>query len=158
LVVVYAGNIRTRDVAGHRRDVDDVSAAPAPHHRRHEVVDAVYDAEQIDVDDPVPVFEAGFEQAAAESDARVVHQHVDGIDARVHGVRERLHLLRARDVDAAAQHIDAEFARPGFGLRETAFVDVAEREVGAAAREGERAGAPDAAAGAGDEGSAIASS
>ena len=86
-------------------------------------------------------------------DAGVVHQQVDGRHARVHGVGEARHLARRRrrrprGVETlprpSARIAVAVSSRPG-------GVQVAEHQVRAAAREGQRALAPDAAAGAGDE-------
>ena len=63
-------------------------------------------------------------------------------------VREAAHRLGARHVDATREHVAAELAGAALGLGEPGLVDVAQEEVGAAARDRERGRAPDAAAGA----------
>jgi hypothetical protein len=65
------------DLAGHRTDVDDHSAA-ARHHARPEDLAAVPDAGQVDVDDVAPLRLGDLEGRPVDAGARVVDQDVDG--------------------------------------------------------------------------------
>ena len=61
----------------HGAGVDDVAFLFRGQNARHEGADAVDDAPQVDVDDPVPLLERDLPGVAAVDDAGVVHGHVE---------------------------------------------------------------------------------
>ena len=115
-----------------RGDVDDVTAAAALHHPRHEQRAAMDDAHQVDRDQPVPVLGSGLEEASDDADARVVDQQIDALEPLVDRVGERAHLLPTGDVGPLREHLGAERLDVARGAVKTGLVDVADDHARAA--------------------------
>ena len=103
-----------------------------------EGVDAVDDAPQADVDDPLPVLEREVLDLAAPAHAGVVAHHVHGTEAVEHCVAQGQHAVGVGDVGAHAHH--AELVRSRLQHRR---LDVGDHHVHALGREPRGHGLPD---------------
>ena len=97
----------TGDQAGHRGRVDDVAGLTAGDHARHERLDTVDHAPEVDAQHPLPVAVGGALEAAPGRDAGVVAEHVDAAERLAGALGERLHLAEVGDVGAHRQRLAA---------------------------------------------------
>ena len=138
------------DEARHRRHVDEAATAVFPE-ERSEHATAAHDAEQVDVDDPAPVFDRNLGDAAADRDPRVVHDDVDAAPVLLQPLRCGLEIGLLRHVAAERVRRCAETAEDGERLGEALVVDVADADAIARARPALGDGAAEAGGPAGDE-------
>ena len=120
-------------------------------HPRHEGVDRVHDAEEVDVEDPAPAIEALRSDRRVADHARVVAEHVDAAVALVAAVGER---LDGRDI-AHVDGLGERLAASGGNLRRHRLggvgLDVGDHDAHTLAGEREHDPAADAAAAPADQ-------
>ena len=120
-------------------------------HPRHEGVDRVHEAEDVDVEHPAPVVEALRSDRRRADHAGVVAEHVDAAIALVATLGQRLDGCHVAHVDGLGARLGArggEFRRHRLG---GAGLDIGDHDAHALAGQRERDRAADTAASAGDE-------
>ncbi len=127
---------------------DDLARATGLAHTRKKRTHAVHDSHDIDVVDAPPFRKRRLFEAAEERHARVVHQHVEWTDGRVHRRGQLEHGIFPGYVAGASEAGDAARDELGADRFERLLIDVRNHEPGAALREGPRALEADARRGA----------
>ncbi len=128
-------------------DVDDAAAAGPPH-VRHDRPRGPHGGQDVGLVDRVP----GLVLVARPGAADVVHQHVDAPEGGGRLRHQPVDVLALRQVGHHAEGADALRPHLGLGLAQALLAAGAEGDVTALLGQGKGDGAPDAAAGAGDDG------
>ena len=135
LACAVGGVPRQCDQPGSRGHVDQMAAAARLDHRRHERLDDVDRAHQVDVDHRLPVLMGEPVDRAPRRDARDVHHHVHGGVAGMDVGGEAGHLVVVGDVESAVLgHLRAQRAGVGDRRRQSLCVAVGEVQLGALRR------------------------
>src|SRR4051812_22750535 len=126
-----------RDAAVARRRVDDVALLALREDRRHEGVDAVDDAPQVDGEGPPPVVQLVFPDRTlrAGADARVVADDVHRAVRLQSCLTQRLNRLELRDVGGHTGDLESLLAKLVHGLRQQVGLDVGQHDAHAFLRE-----------------------
>ena len=136
------------------RQVDDARLVGLAQQRQEGARQAHHGME-VDLHEPVEIVLGHLLEAAAQGHAGVVDQQVDAAVDHADGGGQGAHRGAVGDVDLVQAGAHAQCARfPGGGIGRGG-VDVAQGQVAGAARQRQRDGAADAAAGAGDHGHAV---
>eukprot|EP01137_Pigoraptor_chileana_P006812 Opistho-2@51562 len=141
-----------RDEGGHGRGIDDMPALAPLYHTRHEGLDAVDDALQIDVQLPIPVIISGVLERAEDRHARRVEQQLDRPQLSLHRVGGALIGIPVGDIQFHRHHIMATPLEPGHRLVQMVLPDVDDRDLAAGLRKHLRLPQRHARSAAGDEG------
>ncbi len=147
---------RIRHLFGRRHDAEDArdvheARVVAGAEQREKGAGHAHHAPEIDAEEPFEVVFGDLLEGAPQRDAGVVHEHVHLRVRGAHGIRERRHRRTIGHVELMRGNAECRGQQP-HRLRETARVDVGERQV--TATPGERHGnaAADTASRPGDHG------
>src|SRR3546814_4668677 len=121
------------DQAGHRRDVDDHAAALC-FQQRCEHAATTHDAEQIDVDDPLPVVHRCFVDRAALRDAGIVEQQIDAAELFDHLFARADQVRIAAHVTMDVERLSTERTQRAQRLCAARVIEIADADAAAVAR------------------------
>ncbi len=124
-------HVRCGRDASQRSNVDDLALAARGPHRRQEGLDAVDDAEDVDVQRPSPPVDPGFLERAQVGNAGVVDQDVERPDGTVRGSRERSHRTCICNVTGMRDAADPHRADLALEFSQWRSIEVADHDVGA---------------------------
>ncbi len=79
---------------------------------------------EVDVDQPLPIFDVRVQEAPDQTDSGVVDQQVDLAEMFEGRVREPNHRIGIGHVDLIGQHLDAQLLSHSGGAVERCLVDV----------------------------------
>ena len=147
--IVDAGHARGEE-ARHRRGVDDVAAEPALLHPRHEGLDAVDHALEVDAEHPVPILVGGIVDRPEQVHAGIIEEKRDRAHPRLGLVGGRGEAFARGDVEPDPGHL--AIVEDGERLLDRILPDVGDHHLAALVEQHPGEAQTDAVGAAGDEG------